>query len=102
MLGKIIEFNNKNRLNAKPEKPFVEITVSEDGLETIEYLSLDCTAVDGEWHSDAEIKIDGKQSFVIRNGEKTQEYWDGTISSEKKPLRLKIRNICGDETVWKM
>ena len=100
VLGKILEFNNKNRMAATAKKPFVEITVSDDGLETIEYLSLDCTAADGEWHSDAEIKIDGKTSFVIRNGQKTREYWDGAITSEKKPLRLKIRNICGDETVW--
>ena len=100
VLGKIMEFNNKNRLTATAKKPFVEITVSEDGLETIEYLSLDCTAAEGEWHSDSEIKIDGKTSLVIRDGQKTREYWDGIISSEKKPLRLKIRNICGDETVW--
>lgn len=100
VFGKIMDFNNKNRLAATAKKPFVEITVSDDGLETIEYLSLDCTAADGEWHSDAEIKIDGKTSFIIRNGQKTREYWDGTITSEKKPLRLKIRNICGDETVW--
>lgn len=102
VLGKITDFNNKNRMAATAKKPFVEITVSDDGLETIEYLSLDCTAADGEWHSDAEIKIDGKTSFVIRNGQKTREYWDGTITSEKKPLRLKIRNICGDETVWSL
>lgn len=100
VLGKIMDFNNKNRLAATAKKPFVEITVSDDGLETIEYLSLDCTAADGEWHSDAEIKIDGKTSFVIRNGQKTREYWDSAITCEKKPLRLKIRNICGDETVW--
>jgi len=100
VLGKILDFNNKNRLAATAKKPFVEITVSDDGLETIEYLSLDCTASDGEWHSDAEIKIDGKTSYVIHNGQKTREYWDGAITSDKKPLRLKIRNICGDETVW--
>lgn len=102
VLGKIMDFNNKNRLAATAKKPFMEIVVSDDGLETIEYLSLDCTSADGEWHSDAEIKIDGKTSFVIRNGQKTKEYWDGTITSEKKPLRLKIRNICGDETVWEI
>jgi len=102
VLGKILDFNNKNRLAATAKKPFVEIAVSDDGLETIEYLSLDCTAAGGEWHSDAEIKIDGKTSFVIRNGQKTREYWDGTITSDKKPLRLKIRNICGDETVWEI
>ena len=102
VLGKIMEFNNKGRLNATAKKPFTEITVSDEGLETIEYLSLDCTAANGKWHSDAEIKIDGKSSFVIRNGQKTKEFWDGSISSEKKPLRIKIRNICGDETIWKL
>lgn len=97
VLGKIMEFNNKSRLNAK--KSFKPIEVSENGLELIEFLSLDCTARDGEWHSDSEIKID-KLGYVIRGGEKTKEFWDGTIQSEKQPLRLKIRNICGDETVW--
>lgn len=97
--GKIMEFNNKSRLNAK--KSFKPIEVSEEGLELIEFLSLDCTARDGEWHSDSEIKID-KLGYVIRGGEKTKEFWDGTIQSEKQPLRLKIRNICGDETVWEV
>lgn len=99
VLGKIMEFNNKSRLNAK--KSFKPIEVSEEGLELIEFLSLDCTARDGEWHSDSEIKID-KLGYVIRGGEKTKEFWDGTIQSEKQPLRLKIRNICGDETVWEV
>lgn len=102
VLSKIMKFNNESRLNSTEKKPFVAINVSEEGLETIEYLSLDCTSADGEWHSDSEIKIDGKTSFVIRNGQKTREYWDGTISSDKKPLRLKIRNICGDETIWEV
>ena len=72
-----------------------------DGLELIEFLSLDCTAAEGEWHSDSEIKID-KLGYVILNGQKTKQFWDGTIQSEKQPLRLKIRNICGDETVWEV
>lgn len=99
VLGKIMEFNNKTRLNAK--KSFKPIEVSEEGLELIEFLSVDCTAAEGEWHSDSEIKID-KLGYVIRNGQKTKEFWDGTIQSEKQPLRLKIRNICGDETVWEV
>ena len=99
VLGKIMEFNNKSRLNAK--KSFKPIEVSEEGLELIEFLSLDCTARDGEWHSDSEIKID-KLGYVIRNSEKTKEFWDGTIQSEKQPLRLKIRNICGDESIWEL
>lgn len=56
-------------MNASAKKPFKPIEISEDGLELIEFLSLDCTAADGEWHSDSEIKID-KNGFVIRNGEK--------------------------------
>lgn len=101
VLGKISEYNNKCLLNDK-KGTFRPIEVSEDGLETIEWLSLDCTAADGEWHSDSEIKIDGKTSHVIRNGTKTGDFWDGTIRSDKAPLRLKIRNICGDESVWKV
>ena len=99
VLGKIMDFNNKASLNSK--KSFKPIEVSEEGLELIEFLSLDCTARDGEWHSDSEIKID-KLGYVIRGGEKTKKFWDGTIQSEKQPLRLKIRNICGDETVWEV
>ena len=99
VLQKITEFNEKARMNATAKKPFKPIEVSDDGLELIEYLSLDCSAAQGEWHSDSEIKID-KNGYVIRNGEKTKEFWDGTIYGEKKPLRLKIRNICGDETEW--
>lgn len=99
VMQKIFEFNEKALLNSTEKKPFRPIEISDTGLELIEYLSLDCTSADGEWHSDSEIKID-KNGYVIRNGAKTKEFWDGTISSEKQPLRLKIRNICGDETVW--
>jgi len=74
------------------------IQISEDGLELIELISLDCTSVDGVWHSDAEIKID-KKNFVIRNGKQTRDFWDGTVSSTKKPLRIKVRNIAGDESI---
>lgn len=96
--AKILEYNNKCLLNDK-KKTFKPIQISNEGLEMIEYLSLDCENSEGEWHSSSEIKID-KNSFVILNGEKTKSFWDGSIKSEKKPLRLKIRNVCGDETVW--
>ena len=99
VLGKIMEYNQKAMLNSK--KAFKPIEISEDGLELIEFLSLDCTAADGEWHSDSEIKID-KLGYVICNGQKTKTFWDGTIQSDNQPLRLKIRNICGDETVWEV
>ena len=49
----------------------------------------------------SEIKID-KNGYVIVDGNKIKEFWDGCIRSAKKPLRLKIRNICGDETVWEV
>ena len=100
VMTKIHEYNEKALLNAG-KKGFRPIEISEEGLELIEYLSLDCTAADGEWHSDSEIKID-KLGYVIRNGVKTKDFWNGTITGEKKPLRLKIRNICGDETVWEV
>ena len=98
VLQKITEYNQKALLNDKKGK-FKPIEISSEGLELIEFLSLDCTTAEGEWHSDSEIKID-KNGYVIINGQKTRTFWDGTIYSEKNPLRLKIRNICGDETIW--
>ena len=101
VIQKIEEYNEKKYAQSLKgtNKKYTPITISEEGLETIEYVSLDCTNKDGIWHSDSEIKIDGKSSYVIINGEKKKEFWDGTIKSEKKPLRLKVRNICGDETI---
>lgn len=101
VMQKIFEFNEKARMSATEKKPFKPIEISEEGLELIEYLSVDCTAADGEWHSDSEVKID-KLGYVVRNGTKTKEFWDGTVRSDKRPLRLKIRNICGDETEWEV
>ncbi|GHU78775.1 hypothetical protein FACS1894191_0150 [Clostridia bacterium] len=97
--SKIAEFNNKAMFNASPQKPYKPIEISGDGLELIEFLSADCTAGDGEWHSDSEIKID-KLGYVVKKGEKTKELWDGKIRCQRRPLRFKIRNICGDESVW--
>ena len=83
------------------EKKFVPITISDEGLETIEWISLDCENAEKNlpWHSDVEIKRD-HLGRVSLNGKKTDDFWDGTIRCDKKPLRMKIRNICGDETVW--
>lgn len=99
VMQKICEFNEKARMSAAGKKAFQPIEISEEGLELIEYLSVDCTASQGEWHSDSEIKID-KLGYVIRNGAKTKEFWDGSVRSDRRPLRLKIRNICGDEIEW--
>ncbi len=83
------------------EKEFKPIVISDEGLETIEWISLDCTNADKQapWQSDTEIKID-RLGYVIRNGVKTQDFWDATIKSDNKPFRMKIRNICGDETIY--
>ncbi len=97
--SKIHDYNEKSFANGG-QKKYTPITISECGLELIEFISLDCTSIEkGVWHSDSEIKID-KLGYVIRNGVKTKEFWDGSISSDNKPLRLKIRNICGDETIY--
>lgn len=95
---KIREFNQKAMINSK--KKFTPIELSPEGLEAIEMVSLDCNSAkpDAPWHSDSEIKIE-RDSTVTINGHKTTGYWDGTIHSDIKPLRMKIRNICGDETV---
>uniref|UniRef100_UPI0040261C55 site-specific DNA-methyltransferase n=1 Tax=Prevotella sp. TaxID=59823 RepID=UPI0040261C55 len=107
VLKKIEEVNLKGQqqvLQQKTkgkEKKFVPITISDEGLETIEWISLDCKNAEKNlpWHSDVEIKRD-HLGRVSLNGKKTDDFWDGTIRCDKKPLRMKIRNICGDETVW--
>ena len=102
--SKIKDFNSKGQLQSeKSKKPFYPITLSEDGLETIEFLSLDCASADtaSPWHSDSEVLID-RLGYVRKNGKDTKELWNGTIESERKPLRLKIRNICGDETIYQL
>lgn len=97
--SKINAYNEKRIAQSiKTSKTYKPIVLSENGLELIEFLSLDCTNKQGVWCSDSEIKID-KTSFVIKNGVKTKEFWNGKISCAKKPLRLKVRNICGDESV---
>ena len=100
VMQKIHDFNAKN-MGADKKKKFNPITISNEGLETIEHVSVDCTAAEGSWHSDSEIKID-KLGYVIVNGQKTGTFWNAKIYSPKQPLRLKIRNICGDETVFSL
>jgi adenine-specific DNA-methyltransferase len=102
VLRKIDECNQKGLQQAlKRGKEYKPIKISDEGLETIEWVSLDCTNVekDSPWCSESEIKID-KLGYVIRKGVKTNEFWAACICSKTKPLRMKIRNICGDETVF--
>lgn len=97
----LAQVNKHNEKNPDSRKTFTPLRISEEGLETIEMVSLDCTSADSpEWHADAEIKIDAKTSRMIINGVKTQKFWQGYIVSDERPLRMKIRNICGDETIF--
>lgn len=98
---KIDVYNQKGKLNEKKLGAFKPLLLSEEGLELIEYISVDCESAEkgAVWHSTTEIKLD-KFGYVIRNGVKTKELWDGSITSANKPLRIKLRNICGDESLW--
>ena len=102
VLRKIEEVNMKGQQQSIAKgKAFKPIEISDEGLETIEWISVDCSTADKQapWHSDSEVKID-RLGYVILNGKKTQEFWDATIKCYQMPLRMKIRNICGDETVF--
>lgn len=97
----VAQVNKYNEKHPDAPKTFTPLRISEEGLETIEMVSLDCTSADSpEWHADTEIKIDAKTSRMIINGVKTQKFWQGYIVSDERPLRMKVRNICGDETVY--
>lgn len=100
VIRRINSFNLKSAQNDKKGK-FKPITISDNGLELIEYISLDCTKDDGVWNSDAEIKIEYTSKLTV-DGKKTDNYWNGKIYSTQKPLRIKVRNICGDETIFKI
>ena len=99
LIQKIGEFNQKGNLQSIAKgKKFDPIKTSEEGLELIELVALDCENTEGQWHSTTEIKID-KLGYVVINGVKSKNFWDGKITSDKKPLRIKVRNISGDETI---
>ena len=100
---RVEEFNGRGEQARRGGEAFQPIALSEEGLETIELVSLDCTSADlgSPWHSDAEIFID-RLGYVRRDGVETKAFWDGTIASGRRPLRLKVRNICGDETVYQL
>jgi len=99
LIQKIGEFNQKGNLQSIAKgKTFNPINISEEGLELIELITLDCENTEGQWHSTIEIKID-KLGYIITNGVKSKNFWDGKIISDKKPKRIKVRNISGDETI---
>lgn len=99
LIQKIGEFNQKGNLQSiAAGKTFNPINISEEGLELIELIALDCENTEGQWHSTTEIKID-RLGYVITNGVKSKNFWDGKITSDKKPLRIKVRNISGDDTI---
>lgn len=101
VMQKISGFNEKGKLAASAKKPFKGIDISDTGLELIEWLSVDYKTADkaAPWHSSAELKID-KLGYVSTNGVKSKVFWDSTLDCTEKPKRLKMRNICGDETVF--
>ena len=80
---------------------FVPISISDEGLETVEWLSLDCQTADPQapWHSTVETRIERDGTATV-DGTPSGTVWDGTIVSPQKPLRLKVRNVCGDETIY--
>ena len=95
---KITEFNSKRQLKTANRSEIKPVLINDEGLELIEWLAVDCKNTVGAWHSSSEIKID-KLGYTIIDGEKTKKFWDGTIISKQKPLRIIIRNIAGDETI---
>lgn len=102
LIKKIDEYNEKMNCQALSKGKKVSlIEISDEGLELIELVSLDCTSDDGTWHSDEEIKID-KLGYVIEKGIKTDKFWNGKIKFDKKPYRIKIRSISGDELILKV
>lgn len=103
VMTRIREYNEKSAAQAQSKgRNYKPLTISDEGLECIEWLSLDCEQeeADAPWHSSVEVYID-KNGYTTVNGKTTGNLWDGTIRTldDRKPLRLKVRNICGDETI---
>jgi len=103
VMTRIREYNEKSAAQAQSKgREYKPLTISDEGLECIEWLSLDCEQAErnAPWHSSVEVFID-KNGYTSMNGNASTQLWDGTIRTldDRKPLRLKIRNICGDETI---
>lgn len=102
VLTSIAEYNAKGQAQANNKgHVYKPLTISDEGLETIEWISVDeeTSDVNAPWHSSHEILID-KLGYVTRDGIATNQFWKGFIDSDNKPMRMKIRNICGDETIY--
>ena len=95
---KIDEYNQRGQANPG-KRGFTPIRLSEEGLEMLEAISADYTSAEGPFHADRDCRID-KLGRVTLDGIKTDAFWDGTLSLAEKPLRLRFRNICGDESVF--
>lgn len=76
------------------------IVLSRRGLECIEWASVDCENAQGDWRSCAEVKVDSKHRVWV-NGKKSSSKpalpWNGVVECSQKPLRLRVRNVAGDE-----
>lgn len=104
VLTSIAEYNAKGQAQAiNKGHEYKPLTISDEGLETIEWISVDeeTSDINAPWHSSHEIFID-KLGYVTRDGKATNQFWKGFIDSDNKPLRMKIRNICGDETMYRL
>lgn len=104
VMTRIREYNEKSAAQAQSKgRNYKPLTISDEGLEQIEWISLDCEQADRQapWNSCVELFID-KNGYTTINGKPTNKLWDGIIRTidERKPLRMKIRNICGDETIF--
>ncbi|MBE8181901.1 MAG: site-specific DNA-methyltransferase [Candidatus Portiera sp.] len=105
LIRQIDAYNQKRAINNSKAET---ITISDKGLELIEMIALDWTKGKGPWHSDYEVKIKEDCSMVV-NGEKTKDVWDTNsgklivsadlLGKTKKPKRIKIRTISGEETI---
>jgi len=80
----------------QPLASSLPVGLSQDGLECLEWLSLDCEAADGPWHSTVEVRIDMKNR-LSQNGVRQSTPWDGTLLCATAPKRLRVRNVAGDE-----
>lgn len=101
LIEEINNYNDKISLQIEKWKDKKLLEISDEWLELIELISLDCTASEWLRHSDEEIKIN-KKWYVIKNWEPTEDFRDWKIQFENKPLRIKIRNIAWDESITKI